>query len=198
MLADAEDRHDVGMVQPGRRAGLAPEPFQPGRVAQVMGGERLQGDVPPQRFLDRLVDDPHPACSDAAKQQIVTQALGRRGCRAARVRMRAGRLATAAANLLHDNESGKDGANPLGQLGVFVRVFAERLAARPGGIARGRRWPDRRPGRIHKKPRSWHQFSLPARRTSQNSAEPFEGPHISLTGGALRNSWQPGNHVAGH
>ena len=36
MLADPEDRHDVGMVQPGRRAGLAPEPFQPGRVAELM------------------------------------------------------------------------------------------------------------------------------------------------------------------
>ena len=76
MLADAEDRHDVGMMQPGRRAGLAPEPLQPGHVTQLMEGEHLESDVPAQRFLDRLVHDPHAAGSDAAEQKVVTQALG--------------------------------------------------------------------------------------------------------------------------
>ena len=126
VLADAEDRHDVGMVQPGRRAGLAPEPFQPGRVAQVMEGERLQSDVPPQRFLDRLVHDPHAASSDAPEQEVVTQALGRRGTRAGRVYMRAVRLASGVAELFHDEQCGKNSADSLGQLGMLVRVFAER------------------------------------------------------------------------
>ena len=56
VLADAEDRHDVGVVQPGRGPGLAPEPLQPGRSRPAMEGQHLQGHVPAQRFLDRLVD----------------------------------------------------------------------------------------------------------------------------------------------
>ncbi len=78
VLADPIDRNDVRVVQPGRGAGLATEPLQPGRVAEVMEGKRLQSHVPAQRFLDRLVDDPHAAGADAAEQEVVTQALGHR------------------------------------------------------------------------------------------------------------------------
>jgi hypothetical protein len=41
--------YHVRVVQPGRRAGLAPEPFQAGRVAEMAEGERLQGHVPARR-----------------------------------------------------------------------------------------------------------------------------------------------------
>ena len=78
VLADPIDRNDMRVVQPRRGAGLASEPLQPGRVAEMMEGERLQGDVPPQRFLDRLVDDPHAAGADAAGAGVIAQALGHR------------------------------------------------------------------------------------------------------------------------
>jgi hypothetical protein len=79
MLADAENRHDVGMVQPGRRAGLAPEPFQPSWVAEMVEGECLQGHVPAQRFLDRFVDHPHAARANGAEQEVIAEALWHRG-----------------------------------------------------------------------------------------------------------------------
>ena len=77
VLADAKDRHDVRVVQPRRRAGLAPEPLQPGRVAEMVEGERLERHVPAQRLLDRLVDDPHAAGPDRSEQHVFTQPLGR-------------------------------------------------------------------------------------------------------------------------
>ena len=42
LLADAEDRHDVGVVQPGRRAGLEPEPLQVRRASQAVLRQDLQ------------------------------------------------------------------------------------------------------------------------------------------------------------
>ena len=40
MLADAEDRHDVGVVQPGRRLRLALEPLPVLGVARPSAGGR--------------------------------------------------------------------------------------------------------------------------------------------------------------
>ena len=68
VLADAEDGHDVRVMQPCRRAGLTPESFEPGRVAEMVEWQRLQCHVPSQRFLDCLVNDAHPAGPDAAQQ----------------------------------------------------------------------------------------------------------------------------------
>ena len=45
--------------------------------------------------------------------------------------MRAGRLATPTADLLHGDESGKDGTDPLGQPGMLVRVFGQRRPLAP-------------------------------------------------------------------
>src|SRR5262249_50335503 len=45
VLAHAEDRHDVGMVQPRRRSCFPPEPLPMRRAVQSMGGEHLEGDV---------------------------------------------------------------------------------------------------------------------------------------------------------
>ena len=60
VLANPVDRNDMGVVQPGGGAGLAPEPFQPGRVGEMVERERLQAHMPAQRFLDRLVTVPIP------------------------------------------------------------------------------------------------------------------------------------------
>ena len=47
VLADAEDRHDVGMVQPRRRAGLAAEPLEIGGAGQVFRGMTLRATLRP-------------------------------------------------------------------------------------------------------------------------------------------------------
>src|SRR5262249_30997529 len=60
MLAHAENRHDVGMVQVRSRPGLAVKALQLRRIEQGMKREHLEGDVPAQRFLHRFVNHPHP------------------------------------------------------------------------------------------------------------------------------------------
>ena len=78
VLADAEDRHDVGVVQPRRRAGLALEPADLLRVGQDRaGGQDLQRHPPAQRLLLGLVDDPHAAPADLAEQPELAQPAGR-------------------------------------------------------------------------------------------------------------------------
>ena len=75
VLADAEDRHDVRVVQPRRGPGLAVEP------ADLLGGpgdargQHLQGDVPAERLLLGLVDDAHAAAADLAEDAVVAQPL---------------------------------------------------------------------------------------------------------------------------
>ncbi len=71
VLADAVDRHDVGVVQPPGGAGLAAEPGQVGRLA-----EQLHSDVPVQRLLERLVDDPHAPPADLAHDAELAPGLG--------------------------------------------------------------------------------------------------------------------------
>ena len=78
VLADAEDRHDVGVVQPGRGPGLAAEPLQVGRPQQAVHGQHLQRDVPAQRLLHGLVDDAHAAAADLAEDAVVAQLRGHR------------------------------------------------------------------------------------------------------------------------
>ena len=107
MLADAEDWHDVGMVQPGRRAGLAAKPFQPRRVAEMVEGERLQGHVPAQRFLDRLVHHPHSARADGTEQKVIAQALRHRCARAGSGGLGLAFRPTPRAELFNDHQGGE-------------------------------------------------------------------------------------------
>ena len=77
MLADVEDRHDVGVVQPRRRARLQPEPLELARCRiRTVPGQDLQRHVAAERLLDRLVDDPHPPAADLAEDPVVAQPLG--------------------------------------------------------------------------------------------------------------------------
>ena len=71
MLADAVDRDDVGVVQPAGGAGLSAEAGQVGRLA-----EQLDGDVPVERLLERLVDDPHAPPADLAHDPELAPGLG--------------------------------------------------------------------------------------------------------------------------
>ena len=63
MLADLEDRDDVGMVQPGDDAGLAQEALQRPRVGLVLAAKHFERHAPPQAQLDRFVDDAHAAAA---------------------------------------------------------------------------------------------------------------------------------------
>ena len=79
VLADAEDRHDIGVVQPAGGADLAVEP----RDGCRSGGQRrqhLESDAAAQGQLDRLVDDPHPAAAHLADDLEARD--GRQGGRA--------------------------------------------------------------------------------------------------------------------
>ena len=77
VLADAEDRHDVGVVQPPRGLGLAAEPRQ---VAAL--GQELQGNVAVERALVCLVDHAHAAAANLADDPELAPALRhRRECR---------------------------------------------------------------------------------------------------------------------
>ena len=80
VLADAEDRHDVRVVQPRRRPGLALEPLDhgAGSVSRRVGQD-LQRHAAAERFLLGLVDDPHAAPADLAHDPEVAQTL--RPCR---------------------------------------------------------------------------------------------------------------------
>ena len=78
VFADAEDRHDVGVVQLRRRLRLALEAtLRPGVLPELLGQD-LEGDVPAERDLLRLVDDAHAAVADLADDAVVAQALERR------------------------------------------------------------------------------------------------------------------------
>jgi hypothetical protein len=58
VLAHGEDRHDVAVVQPRRRLGLALEAFDVAGVAQRSRRQHLQRHAPAQGLLLGLVDDP--------------------------------------------------------------------------------------------------------------------------------------------
>jgi len=74
--ADAEDGHDVGVVQPRRRLRLALEALQQVRPRRRLGRQHLEGDVAAERFLHRLVDDAHAAAADLAQQQVLAEPPG--------------------------------------------------------------------------------------------------------------------------
>jgi hypothetical protein len=71
MLPHAEDRHDVRVVQQRRGPRLPPEPEQRHRIRRRVVRQDLQGHVPAQALLHRLVDDPHPAMADLAEDAVV-------------------------------------------------------------------------------------------------------------------------------
>ena len=72
-LAHAEHGHDVRMVQPGRRPGLAAKPLELALAHEPVERQDLQRDVAAQRLLHGLVDDPHPAPRQLAEDPVLAQ-----------------------------------------------------------------------------------------------------------------------------
>ena len=125
--AHAEDRHDVGVVQPRRRPGLALEPPHLLGVEQRAGREHLQRHAPAQRFLLGLVDHAHAAAADLAEDAVVAQPLQPDPrCRAVVSGQRAGGAAGALAQVLHHQQRREQVADLVGQFGVPLDVFAQR------------------------------------------------------------------------
>ena len=139
--ADGVDRHDIGMVQLGGGLRFVLESLQVLGIER--GGERqdLDGDAPPQRKLQRLVDDAHPAPADFAHQAKIAQ-----GLRAAdRFGVRGGGLADRRGRgfgLAQIDGGGLNQIEPfqaLGQLGGDLVMPGQKLAAiqRPARFERG-------------------------------------------------------------
>ena len=71
VLTHAEDRHNVGVVQPSRRPCLPLEPQYLLRVGKGRIGEDFQCHASAQRLLLGLVHDAHAAPADLAKNAVV-------------------------------------------------------------------------------------------------------------------------------
>ena len=75
MLADAENRDDVGVMELGGSPGLALEPAPLLRVADHLRRKDLERDLPAQRDLLGRVDHAHPAMADLADDPEIAQLL---------------------------------------------------------------------------------------------------------------------------
>ncbi len=132
VLADAEDRHDVGVVQPRRRAGLALEPADLPRVGQGPGRQDLQGDAAAERLLLGLVDDPHPAPAELAQQAELAQPARRGPGDLARAGVdRSGALAVVAAGIPWRQQGGEAGEDLVGQVGIAPGILRGRRRLAP-------------------------------------------------------------------
>ena len=133
LLADAEDRDDVGVVQLGSGFRLALEPPLGLGVQQHVLGQHLERHVAPQRHLLGLVDDAHAPLADLAEDAEIAELPQARsgGCR----RLLGGFLVIFL-DLLDLDHGGEQLADVLGQLGMAVDVLLE---TRPfaGSIACG-------------------------------------------------------------
>ena len=77
LAADGEDRHDIGVVQPGDGLGLALEPLHRLLVGHDAEPQDLQGHAAAERGLLGLVDDAHAAAAELADDPELAQG-GRR------------------------------------------------------------------------------------------------------------------------
>jgi hypothetical protein len=127
LLADAEDRHDVGVVQLGGRASLSLETFDLRRIGNCVSGEDLERDSPAEGFLLGLVDDPHAAAAGLAQQPEVAKPLQARAPddHGSRVEI-AGGVARAGLQVVEHQERGKCQADLVGQIGVGGGVLLDR------------------------------------------------------------------------
>ncbi len=81
LLADLVDGADVRMVERRGGAGLALEPFQSGSIRAEFRGKKLQGHVPAEGFVLRLVNHAHPAATQLADDTVVRDGLSDHGYR---------------------------------------------------------------------------------------------------------------------
>ena len=121
--AHAEDRHDVGVVQPRRRPRLPLEPQHLLGVGQGRIGQDLQRHAPAERLLLGLVDDAHAAPADLAEDPVVAQPLQPR--RGVNGHAAGGVVGAVGAEVFHPDQDGEDVADLVGELGVSPAVFVE-------------------------------------------------------------------------
>ena len=126
MLAEPEDRDDIGVVQSRRRPRLALEALKLLGVANQLPRQDLEGDMTAQRDLLGLVDNPHPAVPDLADDPEVAQLL-EPGCRDRRAVLGDPRHQRLVANgdVLHHGHRRKHFADFPLELGMKVDVLLE-------------------------------------------------------------------------
>ena len=77
VFAHTEDRHDVRVMEPGRRLRLAAKALQRPRRRGIGGREHLEGHAASERLLLRLVDHAHSAVADDPDDPEVAETVGR-------------------------------------------------------------------------------------------------------------------------
>ncbi len=122
--ADAENRHDVGVVQPRRGTRLALESLHLLRGGESRIGQDLQGYPPAQRLLLGLVDHAHAAAADLAEDAVIAQPF--QPCRDMDGNATGGFVLAVGAEVLHLDQNGEDLADVVGQVGEAPAVFLER------------------------------------------------------------------------
>jgi hypothetical protein len=127
MLPHAEDRDDVGVVQPSRRASLALEPANLIGVDQGPDGQDLDGYTATQALLLGLVDDSHATATNLAQKAELAEPARRGAGHRSVVALKGARLpAGVAAEVLRHRQGGKQGEDLLGQVGVRLGVLLRR------------------------------------------------------------------------
>ncbi len=124
VFADAEDRHNVGVVQLGRRLGLALETPPLRVIDEYLARQHFEGDVASQRDLLGLIDDAHAAAADFAQNAKIAQLLRRRMSRRRRLACRiAGQRFIGQGDVLHQRHGRKHFLDLGRQFGMTVDVF---------------------------------------------------------------------------
>ena len=70
LLAGAEDRHHVRVVERGRDPRLGDEAPPEARVLRQLGRDQLERDGPLERQVDRRVDDAHATAAEDALDAV--------------------------------------------------------------------------------------------------------------------------------
>ena len=132
VFAHSEDRHDVGVVQPGGGLGLAMEADQDLGVVQAVASQHLQGHATAQRLLLGFVHDPHPAPADFPQQAEVPQPLQQRTDPGNdRAGDAPGDVARAWLEVFHQPEHREELADLAGQVGITLGVLLQRGSFAP-------------------------------------------------------------------
>jgi hypothetical protein len=122
VLADPEDRDDVGVVKPGRGPGLAPEALQLTVVLRGPGWQHLESHPPAERLLLGLVHDAHAAPTDLADDAVLVEALHRLPGPARQV----GGLVRARADILHHHERAEQASHLPRESRMAAGIVADR------------------------------------------------------------------------
>jgi len=193
VLADLEDRHDVGVVQLRRRARLAAEPLHRRAVPRPLRRQDLERHPAAERDLLGLVDHSHTASPHLAEDPIVAHLLGQPG-RGRRHRV----FVEEVLRLLNPDQRREQLADLVGQLRVAFGVFLQR---RPLSAPEPRRELVSKPVEKVEPARVGGRHASEAlqstRHGRQHRLEPLERPVIPFGSGLLIDPQQPRRLAAG-